>query len=125
MKLPENIEKQGFIATAYRVPLLGELFLTVGGDKLPVVLEYDDDLISPSDEICHIIVSTPRWRAEIGSYYHYVTLGSLGEICQVHFITEEYDQTDNKLHEIGNYFETKEEAQKVLEFLLLTLKNGI
>jgi hypothetical protein len=125
MKLPQIIEDQGFIATAYRVPLLGELFLALAANNSPVVREYDNDLIDPNCEICHIILEFPRWRAELEKYYFFITLGIFGEICEVSSTCEEYDHTDNKMHDIGNYFKTEQEARDVLNYFLLTLKKGI
>lgn len=53
-----------------------------------------------------------RWRAEENKNYYY--------ICDYEFIetnNEGGDDTDNFLFELGNYFKTKEEAEKVKEEL--------
>ena len=53
-----------------------------------------------------------RWRAEENKNYYY--------ICNYEFIetnNEGGDDTDNFLFELGNYFKTKEEAEKVKEEL--------
>ena len=51
-----------------------------------------------------------RWRAEKEKEYFFVT--GTSEI-----ITDEeyYNETDNARYELGNYFKTKEEAQKIID----------
>ena len=49
-----------------------------------------------------------RWRAEELEEYYYI--GSNGIVCSV---GEEFSDEDNDHYNLGNYFKTKEEAEKV------------
>lgn len=51
-----------------------------------------------------------RWRAEDFKKYHYIN--SVSDIC---VSTEEKQNLDNERYELGNYFRTEEEAQKVID----------
>ena len=51
-----------------------------------------------------------RWRAEDFKKYYYIN--SVGDICAS---TEEKQNLDNERYELGNYFQTEEEAQKVID----------
>lgn len=51
-----------------------------------------------------------RWRAEDFKKYHYIN--SVSDICAS---TEEKQILDNERYELGNYFQTEEEAQKVVD----------
>ena len=51
-----------------------------------------------------------RWRAEQKKEYFFIySNGLIGETIEV------YINTDNQRYELGNYFKTKEEAQKVID----------
>ena len=50
-----------------------------------------------------------RWRAEKGKTYFAIYDG---EILSCY---DYYDKKDNKTFELGNYFKTEEEAQKVID----------
>lgn len=51
-----------------------------------------------------------RWRAKYGERYYYT------DCCAyVQFATEHNTTTDNRLYELGNYFQTREQAEKALE----------
>lgn len=48
-----------------------------------------------------------RWRAEYGERYYYT------DCCAyMQFATEHNTTTDNRLYDIGNYFQTREQAEK-------------
>ncbi|WP_338953824.1 hypothetical protein [Fusobacterium nucleatum] len=51
-----------------------------------------------------------RWRAE--KYKEYCFLNSYGYIISCF---DFYEESDNKNYELGNYFKTREEAQKVID----------
>ena len=51
-----------------------------------------------------------RWRAEDFRKYYYIN--SVSDICAS---TEEKQNLDNEKYELGNYFKTEEEAQKVID----------
>lgn len=53
---------------------------------------------------------TKRWRAEDFRKYYYIN--SVSDICAS---TEEKQNLDNERYELGNYFQTEEEAQKVID----------
>ncbi|KYL05222.1 hypothetical protein [Fusobacterium necrophorum] len=51
-----------------------------------------------------------HWRAKYGERYYYT------DYCAyVQFATEHNTTTDNRLYELGNYFQTREQAEKALE----------
>jgi putative uncharacterized protein FNV0866 len=51
-----------------------------------------------------------RWRAEKKGIYFYVAdKGCISDTW------EDFDSADNKRYKLGNYFKTKEEAQKVID----------
>lgn len=51
-----------------------------------------------------------RWRVKYGERYYYT------DCCAyVQFATEHNTTTDNRLYEIGNYFQTREQAEKARE----------
>ncbi|MDK4524978.1 hypothetical protein [Fusobacterium necrophorum] len=50
------------------------------------------------------------WRAKYGERYYYI------DCCAyVQFATEHNTTTDNRLYELGNYFQTREQAEKALK----------
>lgn len=51
-----------------------------------------------------------RWRAEDFKKYYYIN--SVSDICAS---TEEKQNLDNERYELGNYFQTEEEAQKIID----------
>ena len=51
-----------------------------------------------------------RWRGERNDYYY--AIASRGDIIK---LLEEREYTDDKKYEIGNYFRTEKEAQKVID----------
>lgn len=56
------------------------------------------------------IVELPRWRAEIGGRFYFINY-----IGKVDFDTDLRGYADNSAYEIGNYFQTKEEAEKYMK----------
>ena len=54
-----------------------------------------------------------RWRAEEGEYYYYISL-DLGIIKTKSYSNDDFD---NERYNLGNYFQTEAEAQKVKEKL--------
>lgn len=60
-----------------------------------------------------------RWRAEFGSYYHYID--SLGSIKRD---TDNNTYIDNIRHEIGNYFCTEDAAKPYAEKMKELFKNS-
>lgn len=58
-----------------------------------------------------------RWRADENKYYWY--MNTYGEVDSVE---ELKDRTDNGRYEIGNYYETREEAEKAEEKLKIYMQ---
>ena len=56
------------------------------------------------------IEDLPRWRAEKGGRYYCLCADST-----IYDLIEDGDQTDNTNYECGNYFKTREAAEKVAE----------
>lgn len=57
-----------------------------------------------------------RWRAEVGNSYFCIST-SFDVIADI----ENYDCFDNKRYSFGNYFQTKEQAEKARELVIKTL----
>ena len=65
------------------------------------------------------VVDLPRWRAEIEAKYYCVS--NYGEAVGMF---DGYDFWDNSRHSIGNYFKTKEAAERVAEQIREIFKNS-
>ena len=83
-------------------------------DKYPRLLHYRDDYDYSVIDFNNLPQrqEVNRWRAEVGERYYYLDI-----YFEVHSFLEEYSNTDTKLYKIGNYFQTKEEAQEVADKL--------
>ena len=65
------------------------------------------------------IVELPKWRAKLGGRYYFINY-----LGKVDFDTDLRGSVDDSAYEIGNYFQTKEEAEKYTEkFLEIFKKN--
>ena len=65
------------------------------------------------------IEDLPRWRAEMGGYYFYLSpnfIPCMGQDC--------YMGTHNDFYALGNYFRTSEAAEKVAEQIRDIFKNS-
>lgn len=56
------------------------------------------------------IVELPKWRAKYGERFYFINY-----IGKVDFDIDLRGYADNSAYEIGNYFQTKEEAEKYIE----------
>lgn len=63
------------------------------------------------------IVELPKWRAKVGGRYYFINYLGI-----VNFDTDLRGSVDDIAYEIGNYFQTKEEAEKYTEKFLEILK---
>ena len=73
------------------------------------IIEHLEDVVNVINEKYGIL---KRWRAEVDDYYYTI----FGENIIVN-AKEEKTLTDNILYDLGNYFKTEEEAEKVKEEL--------
>lgn len=53
-----------------------------------------------------------RWRAKHGGYYHYISFQ-----FKTDWTVEAFSKEDDINYNLGNYFETKEEAEKCAEYM--------
>lgn len=74
--------------------------------------EYVEDLKSIVNSVNEKYGIPKRWRAEKNKTYYLINY--YGHVCDV---IEENIERDNEFFEQGNYFKTKEEAEKVKEEL--------
>ena len=65
------------------------------------------------------IEDLPRWRAEAGGVYYVVN--EHGDVSRTE---EKYASYDKWLHDFGNYFRTREAAEKVVERIREIFKNS-
>lgn len=79
-------------------------------DKYPRLLHYRDDYDYSVIDFNNLPKrqEDKRWRAEVGEKYYY-----FNTYFEVDFFIEEYHNTDTKLYDLGDYFQTKEQAQEV------------
>lgn len=66
--------------------------------------------VNKTHSVLFDIVELPRWRAEKGGEFYFVDF--TGEVFSD---MDERSTTDNAMYEIGNYFQTKEEAETYAE----------
>lgn len=80
--------------------------------NLPFIIEniYVEELKKIVDEYNKKYGIPKKWRAE--KYKEYCFLNSYGYII---LCLDFYEESDNKNYELGNYFKTREEAQKVID----------
>lgn len=65
------------------------------------------------------IEDLPKWRADIRGNYFYIS-----STCSIIEEIEGYCYTDEERYKIGNYFKTKEAAEKATEKIRETFKNS-
>jgi hypothetical protein len=63
------------------------------------------------------VVVKKRWRAYYNEEYYFI------EYVEVKTFVEKYDELDDKLYEMGNYFRTREQAESVAKEVKGFLKN--
>jgi hypothetical protein len=83
-------------------------------DKHPSLLHYRDDYNYDVIDFNNLPKrqEANRWRAKVGEKYYY-----FNTYFEVDFFIEEYHNTDTKLYDLGDYFQTKEQAQEVADKL--------
>ena len=83
-------------------------------DEIPNLIENNEvnDLILVILEINEKYGIHKRWRAEKGKKYYF-----LNTECEIRNIWEDKTKEDETRYNLGNYFKTEEEAQKVKEEL--------
>lgn len=70
------------------------------------IIEHLEDVVNVINEKYGI---PKRWRAEKGKTYFAIYDGEISSCYDY------YDKKDNEIFELGNYFKTEEEAQKVVD----------
>ena len=90
----------------------GKIFVNRCYSNIPFLIR--NEIIEHLEEIVNKINKKygipKRWRAE--KYKEYCFLNSYGYIISC---LDFYEESDNKNYELGNYFKTREEAQKVID----------
>lgn len=79
--------------------------------KNPHVLHYRDDYNYDVIDFNNLPKrqEPKRWRAEVGEFYYTITTPAF----KIRNVFDIYVDSDNENFEIGNYFQTEEQAQKV------------
>jgi hypothetical protein len=79
-------------------------------DKYPRLLHYRNDYDYSVIDFNNLPKrqEANRWRAEVGEKYYY-----FNTYFEVDSFIEEEHNTDTKLYDLGDYFQTKEQAQEV------------
>ena len=65
------------------------------------------------------IENLPRWRAKLNGNFYYIN-----ELCCLCTDADEYHSSHNEHYNIGNYFRTREAAEKVAEQIREFFKNS-
>ncbi len=65
------------------------------------------------------IENLPRWRAKLNGNFYYIN-----ELCCLCTDADEYHSSHNEHYNIGNYFRTREAAEKVVEQIKEIFKNS-
>lgn len=97
----EWLKKQGAENHAFNGDLEDGIYYVYQGKAMTV----DESLSFLFD-----IVELHRWRARVNKIYYYVTEGGY-----VFSKSEDAISSDNDRYKVGNYFRTKEEAEKYAE----------
>lgn len=81
-------------------------------DGIPNLIENNEvnDFILIILEINEKYGITKRWRADKEHYFYYIT-GSL----HINSTYDDYSVSKTSLYDLGNYFQTEEEAQKIVD----------
>lgn len=76
-----------------------------------IIVDYNQlqDIIEKVNKVNRKYGTIDRWRADKDKYYYYID--SYGDVCMEQ---EAYDWRANLKYELGNYFQTKDEARRVL-----------
>lgn len=90
----------------------GKIFVNRCYSNIPFLIR--NEIIEHLEEIVNKINKKygipKRWRAERGEkHFSILSTGGVGSF------SEYYDKFDNDRYDLGNYFETKEQAQKVID----------
>lgn len=67
------------------------------------------------------VVDLPRWRADKNEYYFFIYWNPSPQVARA---TDNRLDCDNRRHNMGNYFKTREAAEKVAEQIREILKNS-
>lgn len=80
-------------------------------DDNVIIVDYNQlqDIIEKVNKVNRKYGTIDRWRADKDKYYCYID--SYGDVCMEQ---EAYDWRANLKYELGNYFQTKDEARRVL-----------
>ena len=86
-------------------------------DKYPMLLHYRDDYDYSVIDFNNLPKRQyKRWRAEKEEYYYFIRRddydSKLDKVCKT---IDYYSYISNEQYKIGNYFQTKEEAQKIVD----------
>lgn len=73
----------------------------------------DAQCVGEKYEYLFDVEELPRWRAEKGKTYYHVT-----DLCNVLSNVDDYTPFDEWHHELGNYFQTREEAEEMCKQIL-------
>lgn len=86
--------------------------IEIGKDNKAIVVSKNEleDIIYKVKLVNEKYGVIKRWRARKREYYYHIN----NNFC-IYETLECYTKDDNKRYELGNYFQTKEEAQKVLD----------
>jgi len=103
----------GWDVVGYREPVEGEYYLVHN-----TVEQADEDQIGKA-----FILRKARWRAELFSAYYQVLMSDSSD-AEVAKYVEENRGFDENAWNFGNYFKTKEEAQKVCDAVNALFEGG-
>lgn len=107
----ERIDRTGLYGEYYEYQINLEIKYKNNYDEPYFIKnEYVEDLKSIVNSVNERYGIPIRWRAEKYKEYFYI-----GETGLVRVDKDNFSYGDNMLYNLGNYFKTKEEAQKVID----------
>lgn len=107
----ERIDRTGLYGEYYEYQINLEIKYKKNYDEPYFIKnEYVEDLKSIVNSVNERYGIPKRWRAEENEEYFYI--GSGGQVWST---DETFSEEDEDNYELGNYFKTKEEAQKVID----------
>ena len=111
IKFKDAINRERYTLNLESVSVDEEYFVDITNLKISVYSKKVFEKIKKMIDLINEKYEIPkRWRAELKKGYYYVhSSGLLDENMEC------YHNIDNQRYDLGNYFKTKEEAQKVID----------
>lgn len=105
--------------TSYYIEACDKKFLSYADDELTRFITNRMNSIMLTVNCDTEKIERRRWRAKCKEHYNYIT-----ESGEIRSQKECWDELDDTLYKIGNYYQTKELAEQALPFVLAAYKHN-